>query len=65
MTTNLKLSKMESKKQELCKQLEQEENDRIGDHMEGYQQGGEGENGRIGTGKHNWKVQNRQGERQE
>ena len=42
MTTNLQLSKMESKKQELCKQLEQEENDRIGDNMEGYQQGGGG-----------------------
>ena len=45
------------------KQLEQEQNHRNRDHMEGYQQGGEGEDGRKGTGikKDNWQVQNRQG----
>ena len=38
------------------KQLEQEQNHRNRDHMEGYQQGGEGEDGRKGTGikKDNW-----------
>ena len=47
------------------KQLEQKQNHRNGDHMEGYQEGGE--KGRVrgkGTGnkKHSWEVQNRQGE---
>ena len=40
MTTNSKLSTTEHKKKtnknELSKQLEQEENHRNGDHMEGY-----------------------------
>ena len=47
MTTNLKLSTTEPKnKNKLSKQLEQEQNHRNGDHMEGYQWG-EGE-GRMG-----------------
>ena len=46
MTTNSQLSTTEPKKtkikykNELSKQLEQEQNHRNGDHMEGYQQGG-------------------------
>ena len=41
MTTNSQLSTTEpkSQKQKLSKQLEQEQNHRNGDHMEGYQQG--------------------------
>ena len=41
MTTNSQLSTTEPKKQKhkLSKQLEQEQNLRNGDHMEGYQQG--------------------------
>ena len=68
MTTNLQLSTSEPKKKnknKLSKQLEQEQNHRNGDHMEGYQQGiGRKENGGKGTGikKHKWQVQNRQGE---
>ena len=47
MTTNSKQSTTTSKnKNKLSKQLEQEQNHRNGDHMEGYQQGG-GE-GRMG-----------------
>ena len=46
MTINSKLSttkpKKNKKKNELSKQLEQEQNHRNGDHMKGYQQGGEG-----------------------
>ena len=67
MTTNSQLSTTEPRnkkknKNKLSKQLEQEQNHRHGDHMEGYQQGGDG--GRIGTGnrKHKWQVENRQGE---
>ena len=49
MTTNSKLSTTEHKKKtnknELSKQLEQEENHRNGDHMEGYQWGRRGEMG--------------------
>ena len=45
MTTNSQLSTTEPKKtthkNKLSKQLEQEENNRSGDHMEGYQRGGE------------------------
>ena len=43
MTTNSQLSTTEPKKQKqkLSKQLEQEQNQRNGDHMEGYQQGWE------------------------
>ena len=44
MTTNSQLStnepKRKYKQQKLSKQLEQEQNQRNGDHMEGYQQGG-------------------------
>ena len=39
MTTNSQLSSAEPKKQKLSKQLEQEQNHRTGDHMEGYQWG--------------------------
>ena len=46
MTTNSQLLSNECKKQKLCKQLEQEQNHRNGDHVEGYQEGG----GRGGTG---------------
>ena len=48
MTTNSQLSTNEPKrkvkqwKQKLSKQLEQEQNHRNGDHMEGYQQGARG-----------------------
>ena len=42
MKTNSQLSTTEPKKQKLSKQLEQEENHRNGDHMEGYQWGGGG-----------------------
>ena len=43
MTTNAQLSTTKPKKKnELSKQLEQEQNHRNGDHMEGYQWGGEG-----------------------
>ena len=43
-TTKPKTNKQQQKK--LSKQLEQEQNDRNGDHMEGYQWGGRG--GRMG-----------------
>ena len=48
ITTNLQLSTTEPKKNKnkLSKQLEQEQNYRNGDHMDGYQQGQEG--GRMG-----------------
>ena len=55
MTTNSQLSTTKPKKTNiLSKQVEEEHNHRNGDHMEGYQQGGDG--GRIGTGnrKHKW-----------
>ena len=39
ITTNSKLSTTETRKQNLSKHLEQEQNQRNGDHMEGYQQG--------------------------
>ena len=43
MTTNLQVSMTEPKnKNKLSKRLEQEENHRNGDHMEGYQWGEEG-----------------------
>ena len=46
MTTNSQLSTTEPKKQKqkLSKQLEQEQNHRNRDHMEGYQWGGGGGN---------------------
>ena len=47
MATNAQLPTTESKKQNLRKQLEQEQNHRNGDHMEGYQQGVGGGGGRI------------------
>ena len=46
MTKNSQLSTTEPKnKNELRKQLEQEQNHRNGDHMKGYQRGRMGENG--------------------
>ena len=57
MTPNSQLSTTEPKKQKrISKQLEQEENHRNGDHMEGYQQGGgDGRIGeKVGNKKHNW-----------
>ena len=55
MTRNSQLSTTEPKnKNKLSKQLEQEQNHRNGDHMEGYQQGaGRGEKGTENK-KHNW-----------
>ena len=54
MTTNSQISTTEPKKNKnknkLSKQLEQEQNHRNGDHMEGYQQG-------SGTGREWGKVQ--------
>ena len=52
MTTNSQLSTTEPKKKhpKLSKQLEQKQNHRNGDHMEGYQQG-------IGRRKEGGKVQ--------
>ena len=49
MTTNLQLPTVEPKKIKIKnkrKQPEQEQNHRNGDHMEDYQWGGRGENGR-------------------
>ena len=40
MRTNSQISTTETKKQKLSKQLEQEQNHRNGDQMEGYQWGG-------------------------
>ena len=40
MTTNSQLTTESKNKNELSKQLEQEQSHRNGDHMEGYQQGG-------------------------
>ena len=59
MTTNSQLSTTEPKnknKNKLSKQLEQEQNHRNEDHMEGYQQRGEGGNWGKGAGnkRHNW-----------
>ena len=62
MTTNSQLSTNKHKrkekqwKQKLSEQLEQEQNHRNRDHMEGYQWGQGGVNGRKGTGnkKHKW-----------
>ena len=57
MTRNSQLSttKPKKQKQKLSKQLEQEQNHRNGDRMEGYQQEGR-ENGEKGTRnkKHYW-----------
>ena len=57
MTTNSQLSTTEHKKnKELSKQLEQEQNHRNGDHMEGYQQRwGRVENEGKGTGSKEYK----------
>ena len=44
MITNSQLSTTEPKNQNLSKQLEREQNQRNGDHMEGFQWEGEGKN---------------------
>ena len=66
ITTNSQLSTTEHKaKTKKLSKLEQEQNHRNGDHMEGYQQGrGKGENEGKGAGnkKHNWQAKNRWGE---
>ena len=56
MTTNSQLSTTEPKKQKqkLSKQLEQEQNHRNGDHMEGYQQGRDSAGEGTENKKHNW-----------
>ena len=60
MTINSQISTTNPKKTKTkpnSKHLEQEQNHRTGDHMEGYQQGGGGGRaGSKGTGnkKHNW-----------
>ena len=63
MITKSQLSTTEPKKQKLSKQLEQEQNHRNEDHMEGYQQGGRGGEWGKGTGnkKQKWQAQNSQG----
>ena len=56
MTTNSQQSTTEPKNK-LSKQLEEEQNHRNGDHIDGYQQGGgRRQNGGKGTGnkKHKW-----------
>ena len=71
LTTNLQLpttepqTKQNRNENKPRKQLEQEENYRNEDHMDGYQVGrGKWENEGKGTGnrKHKWQVQNRQRE---
>ena len=59
--TNSQLSTTESKTNKQSKQAEQEQNHRYGDHLEGSQLGGEGEEWGKGTGikKHNRQEQNR------
>ena len=58
MTTNSQLSTTDpKKKKQLSTKLEQEQNHRNRNHMEGYQWGdGDRENGEKGTGnkKHKW-----------
>ena len=57
MITKSQLSTTKPKKTNiLSKQVEEEHNHRNGDHMEGYQQGGDGGNGGKGTGNkyHKW-----------
>ena len=61
MIANSQLSTMEPKKlkqkeKQLIKTVEQEQNHRKGDHVEGYQWGVGGGMGKKGTGnkKHNW-----------
>ena len=58
MTTNEAKKREKQRKQKLSKQLEQEQNHRNGDHMEGFQWGwGREEQGEKGTGKkHNWQL---------
>ena len=66
MTTNSQLSttKPKKNKNKLSKQLEQEQNHRNGDHVEGYWGEEWEKNGGKSTGnkKHKWQVQNRQGQ---
>ena len=64
ITTNSQLSTPEPKKQKLSRQLEQEQNQRNGDHRGGFKRGGRGGEWGKGTGikKHNRQAQNRQAE---
>ena len=69
MTTNSQLlitehKKKNKNKKKVSKQVEQEQNHRNGDHMEGYQWGvGGGERGKGTENKqHKWQVENREGE---
>ena len=68
MMTNSLLSTTKPKKNknrnQLSKQLEQEQNHSNGDHMEGFQRGSERETGGKGTEnkQHKWQVENRQGD---
>ena len=57
MSTNSQISTTEPKKhkQKLSKQLQQEQNHRNRDHMESYQEGGEGEEENVGKGTGNKK----------
>ena len=57
--TYSQLSTTESKKNKLSKQPEQEQNQRHGDHLEGYQLGGgegEGKVQRINSINNRWKI---------
>ena len=56
MTTNSQLATTNKSKNKLSKQLEQEQNHRNRDHMEGYQWGGGGREKGKGTEnkKHKW-----------
>ena len=66
MTTNSHQQLNLKNKNKLSKQLEQEQNHRNGDYMEGYQRGGERMSKRYREKmvkvKHNWQVHYRQGE---
>ena len=70
MSTNSQLSTTEPKRKEkkrkpkLSKQLEQEQNQRNGHHMEEFQWGGgREEQGGKGTGKKKYKIRHKQGGR--
>ena len=63
MTTNSQLSTTQLRKQKLSKQLEQEQNQRNKDHMEGFQCvcGEEWQGKSTGNKKHKWQAKTRQG----
>ena len=56
MAINSQPSTIQSKKNKLSKQAEQKQNHRYGDHLEGYQLGGEGENEGKGAGIKKYKL---------